>query len=183
MKHRTVATAFIFVLLLLFMTWSFGSSAANSSPKSTNPDPETSNDASQVFQDNNNNEEEVDADLGKWGSGSRLNREEYLRARADYIARKRGIEPGLPFNPELRSDAIDQMERQQKGRRLESITSGDLIPAAGGAWTPIGPFSIPNGVGSTGAVTGRVTSIAVDPTNPNNVYLGTAQGGVWRSNN
>jgi len=30
-------------------------------------------------------------------------------------------------------------------------------------------------------VSGRVTSVVVDPTNANKVYLGTAQGGVWRS--
>jgi hypothetical protein len=141
MKHRTVATAFIFVLLLVFMIWSFASSAANLSSASASPGAADSAEANEVFQDNNqdNNEEDVDADLGKWGSGSRIDREEYLRLRGDYIARKRGIEPGFPFNPELRSDAINQMERQEKGRGLESIMSSDLTPAAGGAWTPIGP--------------------------------------------
>src|SRR6185436_3677959 len=63
-----------------------------------------------------------------------------------------------------------------------SIINGDISPAAGGAWTPIGPLTLPNGVGSsTGPTSGRVTSIAVDPTNANKVYVGTAQGGVWRS--
>src|SRR5262249_45289696 len=33
------------------------------------------------------------------------------------------------------------------------------------------------------AVSGRVTAVVVDPNNANNVYLGTAQGGVWRSLN
>src|SRR5439155_19055609 len=57
-----------------------------------------------------------------------------------------------------------------------------LTPTAGGAWTPIGPLTLPNGVGnSSGPTSGRVTAIAVDPTNSQKVYLGTAQGGVWRS--
>jgi Calx-beta domain/Domain of unknown function (DUF4214) len=179
MNHRTIATALVFVLLLVIMVWSFGSSAANSTSFPASPSTAEPAEAGDVFQEQN--EEEVDADLGKWGRG--IDREQYLRARGDYIARKRGIEPGLPFNPELRSQAIDQMERQERGRRLESIVSGDLTPAAGGAWTAIGPAPLPNGIGSSGAVSGRVTSIAVDPTNPNNVYLGTAQGGVWRSTN
>ena len=32
-------------------------------------------------------------------------------------------------------------------------------------------------------VSGRVTAIAVDPTNPNLVYVGTAQGGLYKSTN
>ena len=47
-------------------------------------------------------------------------------------------------------------------------------------WTAIGPAPLPNGSGNQ-RVTGRVTSVVVDPTNSNKVYLGTAQGGVWRS--
>src|SRR5262249_48375637 len=34
-----------------------------------------------------------------------------------------------------------------------------------------------------GAVSGRVSAIAVDPTNPNVVYCGGAQGGVWKTTN
>ena len=55
--------------------------------------------------------------------------------------------PDVPSIPTLRGRAIEQMDRQEKGRRLESIVSGDLTPAAGGAWTPIGPLTLPNGVG------------------------------------
>ena len=178
MRHRTIATALILFVLLFFMIWSFGSSAANPNESATTALPLSENETGEVFQEGA--EREADADLGKWGS--RTNREEYLRARDEYIGFKRGFEAGRPFNPEVRRQAIDQMERQENGRRLESIVSGDLTPAAGGAWTPIGPMTLPNGVSSSsGATSGRVTSIAVDPTNSNKVYLGTAQGGVWRS--
>jgi hypothetical protein len=53
------------------------------------------------------------------------------------------------------------------------------------AWTPIGPYPIPNGQTTTiaTAVSGRVTAVAIDPTDANTVYVGTAQGGVWRSTN
>ena len=57
-------------------------------------------------------------------------------------------------------------------------------------WQSLGP----NGIRNCGVVSGtswnlvtgnlcsgRVTSIAVDPSNPNTIYVGTAGGGVWKS--
>lgn len=41
-------------------------------------------------------------------------------------------------------------------------------------WNPIGPSGIPNA---------RITSIAVDPTNPNRWLVGSANGGVWETQN
>jgi hypothetical protein len=179
MTRKTLATIVITILLLVLMIWSFGSSAANSKLSSSPQNPQEP--SSPVFQDEDENE--PDADLGKFGS--RINREQYLQERDEYIARKRGIEPGRPFDPTLRGRAIEQMERQEKNSRLESIVNGDLTPASGGIWTPIGPLTLPNGVQtgptSFAATSGRVTAIAVDPTNAQKVYLGTAQGGVWRS--
>jgi hypothetical protein len=51
------------------------------------------------------------------------------------------------------------------------------------AWSSLGPAQVASA--SYGLVTGRVTSIAVDPTDPsgNTVYLGTTGGGVWKSVN
>jgi len=58
-------------------------------------------------------------------------------------------------------------------------------PAVGSSnWTPLGPLAIPNGQTYSGArvlVSGRVTCIAIDPAAPDTIYLGTAQGGVWKS--
>src|ERR1700731_4862648 len=64
---------------------------------------------------------------------------------------------------------------------------------AGPSWTAIGPFPIPNGqtdpanangISQTQSpVSGRTTAIAVHPTNPNIAYVGTAQGGVYRTLN
>src|SRR5215471_14438666 len=173
MTRKTLATIVIAILLLVLMTWSFGSSAANSKSSSPQQSPEAQEPSRSVFADEDENE--PDADLGKFGS--RTDREKYLLERDEYIARKRGIEPGRPFDPTLRGRAIEQMERQEKNSRLESIINGDLTPAAGGAWSPIGPLTLPNGVGSnSGPTSGRVTAIAIDPTNSSKVYLGTAQG-------
>src|ERR1700730_4013078 len=50
-------------------------------------------------------------------------------------------------------------------------------------WTWLGPAPIPNGQTTTQlqSVSGRVTTIAVHPTNENIAYVGTAQGGVYRT--
>ena len=50
----------------------------------------------------------------------------------------------------------------------------------GTVWAPIGPSPI-----HQGAITanGQVTAIAVHPTNPNTIYIGTAWGGVWLTHN
>jgi len=50
-------------------------------------------------------------------------------------------------------------------------------------WQPVGPAQVTTA--TYGALTGRVSSIAVDPSDPsgNTVYVGTTGGGVWRSAN
>ncbi len=181
MKHRTIATLLISVVILSFVIWSFGSSAANSNERPVAQNLRPADEENETFQERRGEEEqESDADLGKFNS--RIDREEYLRARDEFVGLRRGFERGRPFNPDLRRQAIDQLERQEKNRRFESIMNGGLAPAAGGAWTAIGPAPLPNGLtASSGPTSGRVTSIAVDPTDANKVYLGTAQGGVWRS--
>ncbi len=51
------------------------------------------------------------------------------------------------------------------------------------AWTAVGPRSVANPV--YGAVSGRVTALVVDPTDPtgNTLYVGTTGGGVWKALN
>ena len=108
---------------------------------------------------------------------------DYLRLRDEYIGMRRGIDPqrGLP-DPRLRERAIDQVKRQEQPLGSQSITSvGEVEPSGvGGSWTPLGPAPLPNGFSGV-PVSGRTVAIAIDPTNPNIVYLGAAQGGVWRS--
>ena len=49
----------------------------------------------------------------------------------------------------------------------------------GTVWAPIGPSPISEG---TTKDNGLVSAIAINPNNPNIVYMGTVGGGVWRSN-
>jgi hypothetical protein len=130
--------------------------------------------------------EDPDMPKGKRRGFGGVDEKTYLRLRDEYISRRRGIEPGQPFDPEARGRAIRQMQVQEAfqaetAKRLQingSSSLGPNIPTA--AWTAIGPAPLPNGSGNQ-AVTGRVTAVVVDPTNSAKVYLGTAQGGVWRS--
>jgi photosystem II stability/assembly factor-like uncharacterized protein len=48
----------------------------------------------------------------------------------------------------------------------------------GTVWVPIGPSPIDEGGINAN---GQVTAIAVNPNNPNIIYIGTAWGGVWRT--
>jgi uncharacterized protein (TIGR03437 family) len=71
-------------------------------------------------------------------------------------------------------------------RGLNSLSQrSETAPAATGpAWTMIGPQpSITPPVDGAGGpiASGRVTALAVDPRDPATVYLGAAQGGVWKS--
>src|SRR5437588_4637181 len=186
MKPTTIVMSLVLGLLALSLLGSFGSSAASDSKglPAAASDESASEQAKPTSESQSDGEAGVDVDLGKIGRN--IDRETYLRLRDEYVARRRGIEPGRPFDPAARGRAIEQMERQEKGRLIESILNGGAPPPEGvdAAWTAIGPVTIPNGQAlnnSNIAVTGRVTSIAVDPTNATKVYLGTAQGGVWRS--
>ncbi|HSP61860.1 MAG TPA: hypothetical protein VLQ90_02660, partial [Pyrinomonadaceae bacterium] len=180
MKITKLLMILLVALLLFFALGGFGSLAGNTrvegragpsglqSPQSEQGEP---NPASPGEMD-----EQDDPDLPSKSRG-KIDKEAYLRARDEYIGLKRGVETGRPFDPMARGRAISQMERQEKGRLIDSMINGSLTPpiTADAAWTPLGPSPLPNGGGSI-AVSGRVTSVVVDPTNSSKVYLGTAQG-------
>lgn len=119
-----------------------------------------------------------DPDLPAFLRG-RIDKAEYLRLRAEYISEMRGLHDD-PLH-HRRSQALQQMEAQLRTERGDQVA-----PTANNAvWTAIGPAPIPNGqtTGRSDPVSGRTISIAVDPTNPDIVYAGTAQGGLYRSVN
>lgn len=115
-----------------------------------------------------------DPDVPRFGQN--IDKESYLKARADYIMQKRGFPHNLPYDPRLK--AIEEKIQQEiNNQNNPNFTLG--APN----WVAEGPFPIPNGQTTTTSVpvSGRVTAIAVHPTNANVVYVGTANGGIYRS--
>src|SRR5262245_36790765 len=119
----------------------------------------------------------------------RISPEEYFALRDQEINRRRGVDD-LARSRHARSLAINKVEFQERFLRatIQGLTLlSALLPAAPVAsWTPLGPAPIPNGQTNGQAfpqipVSGRVTAIAVDPATAQTVYVGTAQGGVYRS--
>lgn len=119
-------------------------------------------------------EEDDDPDLPSFARG-RISRGDYIKAREDYYAMRRGLETAKLYS---RTNAIRQMEEQEnllRNRSTESIT------AVQPKWRFIGPAPLVTGTNQNAWNSGRVGAIAVHPANPNIVYVGTAQGGVYRS--
>lgn len=116
-----------------------------------------------------------DADLPPFAVGL-VDKGDYLRARGEHLDLLRGVPHFLPYD--ARALALGELDRRERAL------------AAGGPpndfWVELGPNPIPNGQVGTGpqlAVSGRVSAIAVHPSDPDTVYVGTAQGGVYRSLN
>jgi len=123
--------------------------------------------------------DKYDPDLPQHLQG-KIDKAEYLRLRDEYLGILRGIDPdpALPFDIARRNVAIQTMEHQVP-------TRPGNVPFPG--WMALGPSPVPNGqtqqFPTVAPVSGRATCVVVDPTNSNKVYLGTAQGGVWRTLN
>jgi photosystem II stability/assembly factor-like uncharacterized protein len=112
-----------------------------------------------------------------------------LKQRADYFARQHGARADkISVVPRLK--ALQQMEQMRQKEKLQLQASPQLKTAAtaGGTfsslaisttqWTSIGPAPVQY---LSNFFSGRVRAFAVDPTNPSTVYLGAADGGVWKT--
>jgi hypothetical protein len=82
-------------------------------------------------------------------------------------------------------EAEGKIVRRPDGAYVAVAPKSEIAPLGSvtSAWTPIGPT--PTTGGTFSPVTGRVTTIAVDPIDAtgNTVLIGGAQGGIWRSTN
>ncbi|HEV7743465.1 MAG TPA: carboxypeptidase regulatory-like domain-containing protein, partial [Pyrinomonadaceae bacterium] len=133
---------------------------------------------SSLFQSSDDEELEgdEDPDLPSWMAG-KIDKGTYLQLRGEYIEMRRGGSSIVNYN--AREKAIKEMEKQ------EAALKRRFAPESLTAWTPLGPHPIPNGQTSDTSVpvSGRTIAIAVHPTDPDTVYVGTANGGIWKSTN
>jgi photosystem II stability/assembly factor-like uncharacterized protein len=126
--------------------------------------------------------DEEDPDLPP-GMTGKVDKEAYLRARGDYFDMLRGRDQEVAEG--AREKAIRQMEKQEGQMKANGRFANNSPTVDTTNWAFIGPNPIPLGQtqGTRVPVSGRTISIAVHPTNPDIVYVGTAQGGLYKSTN
>lgn len=115
---------------------------------------------------------------------------DYVKRRDEWFYRGR-IVSGKPSG-ELRRRAYQAKMRMRMQRAAAARLAGgsQAVSLSSGSWVPLGPTPLAsdasgNHIQDYGMVAGRVTAVAIDPADQtgNTVYIGAAQGGVWKSTN
>ena len=97
-----------------------------------------------------------------------------LNERARWFKSRR-LGPDGEIPQDARNRALAQIEENIGKGILRGDPSRNI---AGDGWSPIGPAPLLDG---TYTFSGRITAIAIHPTNANIAYVGGAQGGVWKT--
>jgi hypothetical protein len=123
----------------------------------------------------------VSAALAQHRSPASQNTSDRVRQRMDWFYHQRAFPlEHIPLGARLK--ALQQVKHMPF-----SAERALLSPGSGSSWTLIGPQPTnPNlnfSFDGAPTVSGRVTALAVDPTNSSVVYLGAAEGGVWKTTN
>ena len=80
-----------------------------------------------------------DPDYPRWMQSS-VSKEEFMLARSEGVALKRGIRKGQSFDPAKRIDGLKEMQTQESARlKMAPSRAKDALLSA---WTPIGPAPI-----------------------------------------
>ncbi len=116
-----------------------------------------------------------DNDPDRSPTGIEIDREQFLLLRNEQMDLLRGYDTA---QQDSRTNSILAMERSERELR-DQLAAADQ--PEGASWVPVGPAPIP--INGSTSYSGRASAIAVHPTNPDIVYLGTAQGGLYRSLN
>jgi hypothetical protein len=116
--------------------------------------------------------------------------DDHVRERSEWFLRGRVV-PGKSA-AELRLRAYKtKMQARTLRQPLASAPQSSIQSTTSPAtWTPLGPVPLASDATGDGfqdyhQVSGRATAVAIDPADPtgNTVYIGGAQGGVWKSTN
>ncbi len=116
--------------------------------------------------------------------------DDHVRERSEWFLRGRAV-PGKPAAEQRLHAYKTKMQARALRQRLAGATQSSLQSATSSAtWMPLGPVPLAsdatgNGFQDYHQVSGRATAVAIDPADPtgNTVYIGGAQGGVWKSTN
>ncbi len=103
---------------------------------------------------------------------ARLQARRFLAGRT--IAGSAGAGSAVAGGVPAQANFVDRAKIVPRPAALSNLAS---------AWTPLGPVTVASS--QYGAISGRITSVAVDPndTTGNAVWVGTTGGGVWKSTN
>lgn len=123
--------------------------------------------------------------LGAWGQSATVRNAAQIAQQASparrssvFLAERGTGRSGAPVPAEVLMRA-----RASHAALLRNRNAADQNQTASTVWQPIGPLQV--NTAAWNLVTGRVTSISVDPSDAtgNTVYVGTTGGGVWKSTN
>lgn len=114
---------------------------------------------------------------------------DHVQERAEWFSRGRVV-PGKSAAA-LRHRAYQAKMRARTGRLERAQSAQPDLPSSpsSGTWAPLGPVPLASdasgGIQDYRQVSGRATAVAIDSADPtgNTVYIGGAQGGVWKSTN
>jgi hypothetical protein len=109
--------------------------------------------------------------------------------RSEWFLRGRVV-PGKS-SAELRHRAYKTKMQARTARVARAARpNAQPLPSSSGGWIPLGPVPLASDATGDGfqnynQVSGRATAVAIDPSDAsgNTVYIGGAQGGVWKSTN
>ncbi len=102
--------------------------------------------------------------------------EDLIERAQGFVDKHADSETGLvPW--QVRAKALKALEAKLDAGTLRGPDSPDLVYS----WHSIGPAPLHGEYQDSAQYTGRVTAIATHPTDPSIVYLGTANGGVWKT--
>ena len=126
--------------------------------------------------------DKIDTSKGEEESEGKEN--EFIRKRMEWFHDQRAF-PNKTIPRGIRQAGIKERDRkvelEEDLRQAIAGATPETTPAEP-VWTLIGPKPI--SVSYYGSIdAGRVTAIAIDPANPKIIYMGGAEGGVWKTVN
>jgi Abnormal spindle-like microcephaly-assoc'd, ASPM-SPD-2-Hydin len=122
------------------------------------------------------------AQIGTARHGTLSGRVPAQKQRSGRFLARRGIAQARQMSPRNAADMLAEARTQHRILAQQTqANSGDTSLTA--PWQPVGPAQVMTS--AYGALTGRVSSLAVDPsdTSGNTLYVGTTGGGIWKSTN
>jgi len=114
----------------------------------------------------------------------------YKQQRAEWFLHGRTLPGNSSAQLRYRAYQAKMRARVSRPSRALALRSNSQPSSSSSAWIPLGPLPLASDATGDGfqdyhQVAGRATSVAIDPADPsgNTVFIGGAQGGVWKSAN